>query len=458
MDQTDIPNIIGAAKMYWAKHIMGLEPETQIGYRDTFGFLFPRFGMLKPNEMTDEMVMKMAEGEDPLDFWQTSRKWKPTVEEDEARRWDTPTKSKSKRPWNYFMKRKFLMYVRAFKTWMHSSKDPIMQKRRNWCPPCEIEIPKPPKTVPVKAGKKQGAEEILNAECQKNPALTIPQCQALLDVAFIAFNGRYAAFFVHALFGGTRIKETRRMGAKGFDPEDGVQSVSEEAAKTDQARESALYDNLIIMVEALKSVGLYKDENLRPCSQTRAVIHILAGFTSNCKAALKRANKERKQVAASGRVLPPDNWGIALPRNAARRTSLSMHYKLFGSEALTVQWAGNSEAVFKPFYKRLVSKADARQFWVMLPALLKASGDVKVNLPAHHRLDSAMTKEVATAIPIACQAMSLAVGKLAAARTVDIEQRRITRNKRLREIYKVEKLTARQNEGIAAADPLPKAA
>ena len=109
---------------------------------------------------------------------------------------------------------------------------------------------------------------------------TPSQSQALLDVAHIAFDGGYAAFYAHGLFGGSRVKETKRMGVEGFDPEDGVQAVSTEAAKKDEARESTLYNNLIVIVEALKSAGLYTNKNLRPNHNQRAAIHILAGFAA----------------------------------------------------------------------------------------------------------------------------------------------------------------------------------
>jgi hypothetical protein len=454
--RADIPNIIEAAKIFWSSHVVKLEPESRSNYHYTIAFLLPKFGALKPFEMTDEMVLKMAEGTEQLEYWKTSRKGNQTAEEAKARLWDTPTKSKSKRPWTFGMKLKFVSNARAFKNWMHSSKDPVSKKKRNWCPPSEMEIDDFQNIMPAKAGTNQDTDEILDAQCKKKPALTIPQCQALLDVAFTAFDGHYAAFYVHSLFGGSRVKETKRMGAQGFDAEDGVQSISEEAAKTDEARESTLYDNLIIMVEALKSVGLYMDANLRPTCHHRTVIHILAGFSGNGKEAIKRTNRERKRLEDLGIVLPPYDWKTFVPSNALRRTSLSMHYKLFNSVSKTVEWAGNSKTVFKSFYKRLVSKADAKQFWVMLPSLLKAEGKVTVNLPANHQLDSAMTKEVVTAIPVACQAMGLATEKIAQAKAKITAAKSAASkprmNKNRSEKPKAEKLAAEKNKKSDGAD------
>ena len=88
-----------------------------------------------------------------------------------------------------------------------------------------------------------------------------------------------------------------------FNSHDGILAVSEIAAKTDQGRESEVYPNTIAMVEALRSAGLYTARGLRPSFLQRAVIQILAGFTSNNKQALARAERERKRLEARGIIL-----------------------------------------------------------------------------------------------------------------------------------------------------------
>lgn len=451
-------NIMEAAKLFWEEHVRGLEPESRMNYRNALAYLLPAFGKLKPFEMTDSMVLLMAFGKEPLAFLKTSWKKKQTPEEAEKRFWDTPIQSKSKRPWTHFMKVRFLQCAKKFKDWMHASKDPVTQEKRDWCPASEITIPDPPKEVTGKAGDDEESDEVMDAQCRKHPALTIPQAQALLDVCHIAFDGTHAAFYCHGFFGGSRVKETKQMGVKGFDPDDGVQAMSSEAAKKDEARESTLYTNLIIMVEALRSAGLYTNEALRPNGQERTVIHILAGFTSNSKQAHIRANRERKRLAALGIVLPQYHWGIPFPKNALRRTSLSMHYKLFKSVALTVEWAGNSGDVFRPFYKRLVTNADARQYWVMLPKHLTAAG-VKVNLPANHKLDSAMTSELATKVSTACEAAKQAAMKLgevkakaADARPAELKARQAVYNKRAYLKRKARELAAEQQHESQPGD------
>ena len=109
------------------------------------------------------------------------------------------------------------------------------------------------------------------------------------------------------------------------------------------------------MVEALRSAGLYTNKGLRPHALMRNVIHLLAGFTSNNKQALRLAERERKRLEARGILLPKYNWGVPFPRNALRRTALSMHYKLFLNVPFTTGWAGNSPGILKEFYKRLAA-------------------------------------------------------------------------------------------------------
>jgi hypothetical protein len=83
-----------------------------------------------------------------------------------------------------------------------------------------------------------------------------------------------------------------------------------------------------------------------------------------------------------------------------------MHYKLFLNVPFTTGWAGNSPGVFKEFYKRLVTKQEARDYWVMLPTWLKAKGAIEVELPRGHKLDSAITEEVKNAVAAAREAMA----------------------------------------------------
>jgi hypothetical protein len=75
---------------------------------------------------------------------------------------------------------------------------------------------------------------------------------------------------------------------------------------------------------------------------------------------------------------------------------------------------GNSPRVFKEFYKRLVTKQEAREYWVMLPTWLKAKGAVEAELPQGHKLDSAITETVKTTVSAACEAMSAFTNEVAA--------------------------------------------
>jgi hypothetical protein len=399
----DVPTLTEAARIFYNEHVLKLERETRLAYRHVIAYLLPKFGHLKPHEMTDQKLLQMAYGSEPLKFMRSSISRFHTTHEADSHSWDTLEDSKAKRPWSSPVMHRFLAIARAFKNWMHGSKDPVTQMKRNWCPKCTIETPKEMKFA-KRAENEAGADS--DPECVRNPALTIPQVQALIDVAWVAYEGKFAPFYVHGFWCGSRAKEISRTNVTAFNSQDGVLAVSEAAAKTDQARESEVYPNSIIMVEALRFAGLYTAKGLRPNPHHRATIHNLAGFTSNDRHVVAAADRERRRLVGRGVVLPSYKWGMPYPKNAMRRTALSMHYKLFLNVALTTGWGGNSPGVFKEFYKRLVTKADAREYWVMLPTWLRERADVRAELPKNHKLDSAITEDVKTAVSAACEAMS----------------------------------------------------
>ncbi len=410
-----VPTVAEAAKIFYREHMRFLEKETQKNYRYVISYLLPKFGHLKPYEMTDQQILQMAYGTEPLAFLRSSNKPNPAAEAD-AHLWNTLEESKAKRPWTPHFRIRFLMCARAFKNWMHDSTDPITQTKRNWCPKSTIEISR--KLTSAKQSNTalpQGSHSAFDPECLKNPALTNPQAQALIDAAWVAHGGKFAPYYVHGLWCGSRAKEITRTDVTAFNSYDGVLSVSDAAAKTDRARESEVYPNAITMVEALRFAGLYTSEGFRPDDHQRVVIHILAGFTSNDKRMHARAERERQRLEDRGIIIPKYNWGMAYPKNAMRRTALSMHYKLFLNVAFTTAWGGNSPGVFKEFYKRLVTKSEAREYWTMLPIWLKRKGDIKVELPNSHKLDSAITEEVKTAVSVACDAMHAFKRDMAAA-------------------------------------------
>lgn len=425
-----VPTIAEVVRIFYREHMRTLEKDTRRSYRRAIGFLLPKFGHLKAYEMTDQQILEMAYGTEPLKFMMSSIKWRASEAEFEARAWDTLVESKSQRPWTFPVLKQFLVCARVFKNWMHESKDPLTQAKRNWCPKSTIETPTESKPQHATARNiVQRSDNGGDPECTGNPALTIPQVQAVIDVAWVVCEGLHAPFYVHALWCGSRAKEISRTDVTAFNSHDGILAISEMAAKTDQGRESEVYPNAIIMVEALRSTGLYTNKGLRPHARLRNVIHILAGFTSNNKQALARVERERKHLEARGILLPKYSWGMPFPKNALRRTALSMHYKLFLNVPFTTGWAGNSPGIFKEFYKRLVTKQQAREYWVMLPTWLKQKRAIEVELPKGHRLDSALTHTVKTAVSAACEAMSALREDAAEAICAGRKTRRLSKRK-----------------------------
>lgn len=423
-----VPTIAQAARIFYQEHMRSLEKETQKNYRYAIAYLLPKFGHLRTYEMADQQILQVAYGTDPLNYMRSTVKCNHTPEEAEAHIWDTLEKSKGKRPWSLATIESFLNGVRAFKSWMRESKNPVTQEQRRWCPKCTIEVRK---GLREPTNPKSDNADNSDLECVRKPALTIPQVQALIDVAWVTYGGRFAPFYVHAFWCGSRAKEISRTDVAAFDSHDGVVAVSESAAKTDRARESEVYPNTITMVEALRFANLYTAEGLRPDPHQRTVIHILAGFASTSKTLVARAEFERKRLEARGVILPRYNWGIPFPRNALRRTALSMHYKLFLNMAFTTGWGGNSPGIFKQFYKRLVTKQEAREYWTILPTWLRQKAEIKIELPKSHKLDSAITEDVKSAVSAACDAMTALKQDVAGA----AEMQRAAAKFRKRETY-----------------------
>ncbi|MCU0785552.1 MAG: hypothetical protein MUF81_16180 [Verrucomicrobia bacterium] len=300
-----VPTVAEAARIFYNEHMRNLEKETQLNYRNMLSYILPKFGHLKAWEMTDQLLLQLAHGTEPLKFMRSSVRPHHSAAEAEAHVWDTLVESKSKRPWTAHMRIRFLQVARIFKNWMHESQDPVTQAKRNWCPRSTIKDPPAPKPQKFTARAiTENSDHTADPECLGRPALTIPQAQALIDVAWVAQDGRHAPFYVHGLWCGSRAKEITRTDVQAFSSHDGLLVVSEVAAKTDQGRESEIYPNTITMVEALRSAGLYTARGLRPSPLQRTVIHLLAGFTSNNKRALGRAELERKRLESRGITLP----------------------------------------------------------------------------------------------------------------------------------------------------------
>jgi len=393
----DIPTVAAAARLYWREHVaLNLKKDSHKDYYFSLSLIVAAFGHLKPNAMTDQMLLQFASGDHPLKICRSSNR----NAADGTGLWDMVVDSKTRRPWNREQKAHFLKNVRAFKNWMHSSLDPVTQTARNWCPASTL------KTVVTGPVSPPEIDSMGNGKGGWPKALSIPQIQALIDAAWAAFGGRYAAYYIHALWCGCRSREISRTVPELFDANDGVLFIPDSVAKTDKGREVRLFDNVIVMVETLRTAGLYTRRALRPARHYRTVIQILAGFGSGNQKALAAAAAERERLALKGVSLPANDWKMPYPRNSMRHTSLSMHYKLFQNVALTTGWAGNSPGVFKEFYKKMVTKEEARQFWVMLPGCLAQGGNIPIQLPHGHQLDSALTTNVTSSVSAAREVFS----------------------------------------------------
>lgn len=386
-----------AAHIFFQEKVAFLEYESWMNYRNALAYALPALGFLKTTQFTEKAVVKLSNGSEPLEFLKCTGHRTQTKEQRQEALWSTKVISKSKRPWTPAMKERFLRCMRAFKTWMHTSIDPATGEPRNWC--LSWNTAKEGNTSRKLHHRSTKVDtELIEQQCRRNPALSVEQCQAIIDVAWQAYDGKFAAFYVHSLFGGTRVKETKRTKPDAYDCDDGVLTVAATVAKTDKARESDLTPNTVIMIEMLLELDLYNASGMRPTQLNRNVIAILAGFQSNNQVAQHYAHKERLRLQANGIQLPSQPWGVILPRNALRRTGLSMHYKLFKDVTRTTDWAGNTGKIFADYYKRLVKKEDARRFWTMIPSVIHERLTTAVPLPQGHCLDSVVSPETNQAL------------------------------------------------------------
>ena len=331
-------------------------------------FITVKFATFKPADFTISSVLGYTAGDDILMRQTGTFDW----EKNELVPGEI-VKSKTRRPWCWSTQIRVIKAFGAFLNWCY---------KKDWR--SKITIPRPiepdehaQKELPSLYDTKHG-----NAKAQ-----------ALLDAAWAAYGGKFAAYYVQNLFGGARVSETRRTGAADFRSADGVLSIPGQAAKKKKGRESIAIKHSIFMVETLRLKGQYNDENLRPSKHERRVIQVLAGFLSTSKSVLDDAEKERQQIDILGLPLTKEKWGERYPQNAMRRTALSAHYQLYQSVSTTVEWAGNGKKIFRDYYKRLCTKAGAAEYWTMLPTVLKQMG-AKISLPEGHKLDSALDPEI----------------------------------------------------------------
>src|SRR5581483_10410931 len=400
----ELPTVDAAARLYYEEKVQRMETESRRNCAYVLGYIMAQFGRIKSNQLTDEMLIGMIEGTGPLKY--LGKQWVRNNPNPEGR-WNVLCDSKIKRPMSPHMKYNFLSVARAFKNWMHGSRDPKTRKPRLWSQRSIIETALNASEIAKEASIRKARslnKDPIDFACERNPALTIPQVQALIDAAFVVFDGVKAGFFVHALWCGSRVKEVTWTSVASFDSDQGLLITPEYVDKMDTGRESELYENAIIMVEALRSAGLYTNTGFQLTQTERAIIQYLAGFEYSDKLTVSRGEAERKQLAEKGIHLPNCRWGIKFPHNALRRTALSMHYKLFMSVRTTEAWGGTG--VFQEYYKRLVSKEQSGQYWRILPFLLKGPR-LEVHLPAGHKLDNKMTKQVKRSICRACNTMKV---------------------------------------------------
>ncbi len=219
---------------------------------------------------------------------------------------------------------------------------------------------------------------------QLDPAvLPLDDLQVLLDVAWDYYGGIYAAYVVLATWAAIRPEEVRRLAPERINLEEGYVRIQGNGAKTRARRVVSLAPNIIAMLRDLKARGLLTKESLNIDPIAWSYIRTLAG--------LKAADSNAKWL-----YLPPEerlkhrDVPLRAPcayedlkewvKDVLRHTGISHHLAWFQNEGATATWAGNSPTIIHKHYKGLVTPAEARRFWTMLPKLLTAAG-ITAGLP-----------------------------------------------------------------------------
>jgi hypothetical protein len=283
---------------------------------------------------------------------------------------------------------------RPFSYHMHLSGAKVLSSfinrcaKKGWCNPVTIAVPVKPREL----------------EERESLAISLEQQGTLMDWAmFYGCNdqgpaptsSQYAAFYADGFYNGERVAEIKRGDGEGVHEEEGVSDVSAKNAKCNP-RDSDTVPIFLVMAAHLKARGIYGAENLCPSDNTREVIQYLAGWEYTDPDVVSRAKSFLEFCRKAEIPTPPRGTCGPWPRNGLRALCLSMHYKLFRNEAMTVIWGGTSggpTGMFRPHYKRMkdvhkhrFTNEDAKQYWTWLPKWIRETG-VVVELPKNHKLD-----------------------------------------------------------------------
>lgn len=255
-------------------------------------------------------------------------------------------------------------------------------------------------------------------------------------------DATYAANIVMRSLGGPRKAEAYR--SSGSNVSDGLLTLNDKEKIKVNARATRmvpLFQFLHNFLENWKTEtspkGHWQDENLSLPEIAEDTILYLAGWESNNKQVIERAERYLKFCAEHAIAIPQRgqkdpaggkdefgfdkfiSWG-PFPRNGFRHLALSMYYKLYFDPDATAIWGGTSDGMLDDWYLSAFdllghrfSLGDVKRYWLSIPDLdfipklkdqraklitkgwgLKRASGSTLGLPPGHALDGFIEPEL----------------------------------------------------------------
>lgn len=167
--------------------------------------------------------------------------------------------------------------------------------------------------------------------------LTNAQCAALLKAASDYKDGAVLPYLVLSLFCAVRPKECQRLEWSNISLTERTVTIGATIAKKRGRRVVEMPDAAVAWLSANPARQLLP---LMPCTMS---------LTRYMRAVRELANVKE--------------W----PSDVLRHTAISQRYAQTGDDAKTAKWAGNSADVIHTHYKGLVTPAETKAFWAILP-------------------------------------------------------------------------------------------
>jgi integrase len=183
--------------------------------------------------------------------------------------------------------------------------------------------------------------------------LTNDQMKKLLEKAAGFKDGKLVPYLALATFCAIRPDELARLSWEQIDLKEKQVTITASAAKKRGRRVVDIPDNCVpwLRAHAARKTPI-RGSNWRGDFER---VKELCGFGSP---ASEEAPEEEKKRKAGLKVWPQD---------VLRHTGISCHYRLYGDEAKTASWAGNSPDMIHVHYRALVSAKDAAAFFEIVP-------------------------------------------------------------------------------------------